>query len=216
MQKENAPLETLNEIRQMMERSSRFISLSGWSGIAAGITALAGAGLARLRISLFRQHYGLDHQDTPVTAGAEPASAALVQELVYIAAGVLVVALIAAFGFTYIRSRKAGVLIWGASARRLLWNTLLPMFAGGVMVLRLLTLNHYLMIAPTCLIFYGLALVNASRYTLGEVRYLGYLQLLLGLISLWIPDYGLLFWAAGFGILHIIYGGWMWWKHERQ
>ncbi len=44
-------LEALSDIRSMMEQSSRFISLSGLSGIFAGITALVGAGLAYLRIN---------------------------------------------------------------------------------------------------------------------------------------------------------------------
>src|SRR5881398_1011059 len=39
-------LDTLKDIKRMMERSSRFISLSGLSGIAAGVCALVGAWLA--------------------------------------------------------------------------------------------------------------------------------------------------------------------------
>ncbi len=46
MDDKTAGLETLKDIKQMMERSSRFISLSGLSGIAAGICALVGAWLA--------------------------------------------------------------------------------------------------------------------------------------------------------------------------
>jgi hypothetical protein len=76
-------------------------------------------------------------------------------------------------------------------------------------------MDHIFLIAPTCLLFYGLALINASRYTLGEIRYLGCCELILGIISLWVPGYGLIFWAAGFGVLHIIYGIIMWWKYER-
>ena len=43
---EQQPLEELQHIKRMMERSSRFISLSGLSGIAAGICAIAGAWFA--------------------------------------------------------------------------------------------------------------------------------------------------------------------------
>ncbi len=96
-----------------------------------------------------------------------------------------------------------------------MWNTLVPMVVGGIVVLRMLDLKYYLLIAPCCLLFYGLALVNGSKYTLGEVRYLGYCEIILGVFNLWIPGYGLIFWATGFGLLHIIYGTMMWWKYER-
>jgi hypothetical protein len=99
--------------------------------------------------------------------------------------------------------------------QRLTWNTLLPMIVGGLFLLRGMQLNEYRLVAPGCLIFYGLALVNASKYTLGEIRYLGYGQLALGIINLWQLSYGLYFWAAGFGLLHIIYGIVMWYRYER-
>jgi len=83
-------------------------------------------------------------------------------------------------------------------------------------ILKMLELGYYELIAPCCLIFYGLALVNGSKYTLGEVKYLGYGQVVLGIMNLWLLGYGLYFWAAGFGILHIIYGTLMWWKYERN
>lgn len=89
------------------------------------------------------------------------------------------------------------------------------MAVGGLFLLRSMELNYYNLVAPGCLVFYGLALVNASKYTLGEIRYLGYGQLILGIINLWQLSYGLYFWAAGFGILHIIYGIVMWYRHER-
>lgn len=106
--------------------------------------------------------------------------------------------------------------VWGSAARRLLWNTLLPLLVGSFCILRMLQFGYYDLVAPSSLLFYGLALVNASKYTLGEVRYLGYGQLILGIINLWMPGEGLLFWAMGFGILHIIYGALMWWKYERK
>ena len=90
------------------------------------------------------------------------------------------------------------------------------MIAGGLFIWRLTDFGLYGMVVPACLIFYGLALINASKFTLSEIRYLGYLQLLLGLISLWMIGYGLYFWAAGFGILHILYGVIMWNKYERN
>jgi hypothetical protein len=206
MEQERQGLEALKDIRNMMERSSRFISLSGWSGIAAGASALVGAALANLRIrSYYRNEYG---------SGACPHC--LLHDLLLIAVGVLFAALLGALLFTLRRSREQGLRIWGGSTRRLLWNTAIPMAAGGIFLIRLMQEGHYGYVAPGCLIFYGLALVNGSRYTLGEIRYLGYTMLVLGGINLWFPGYGLYFWALGFGVCHILYGFAMWWKYERK
>ena len=90
------------------------------------------------------------------------------------------------------------------------------MIVGGIFIYRMMDMGFYQLVAPACLLFYGLALVNASKYTLGEIRYLGYGQLLLGIWNLWSLGYGLYFWAAGFGVLHIIYGLLMWWKYEHE
>ena len=201
-------LEALQDIKRMMERSSRFISLSGWSGVSAGVSALAGAWLANREIVAFRSGRT---DGKLMNTSVEMLSV----QLIRIAVVVFIVALASAFLFTYIRSRKTGVPVWGVTAQRLMWNTLLPLATGGFVIIRLLQAGAYGMIAPCCLIFYGLALVNGSKYTLGEVRWLGYAQLILGIINLWMPGYSILFWAAGFGVLHIIYGVAMWLKYER-
>jgi len=205
-------LEALQDIKKMMERSSRFISLSGWSGVSAGIAALVGAWLARREISAFHDSLRGRRSDTDLLSSVEILSL----QLIKIAIGVFIVALVSAFFFTYLRSRKTGVPVWGVTAQRLMWNTVLPLVTGGVVIIRLLQVEHYGLVAPCCLVFYGLALVNGSKYTLGEVKWLGYAQIILGLINLWMPGYGLLFWALGFGVLHIIYGITMWMKYERR
>ena len=200
------PLETLHDIKRMMERSSRFISLSGWSGIAAGVCALAGAYAAHQRIIYFNQS-----QEGKVGG----AIAELRYDLILIAFLTFTAAFILACFFTFIRSKKDGVAIWGAAARRLMWNTFLPLAAGGFLIWHLIEISGYGLVAPSCLIFYGLALVNGSKYTMGEVRWLGYGEIILGIINLWNPGRGIFFWTLGFGVLHIIYGFAMWWKYER-
>jgi hypothetical protein len=136
--------------------------------------------------------------------------------LIQIALGVLIAALVLGFLFTYLRSRKTNTPIWGTTAKRLLINVSIPMIVGGIFLLKLIDIGNYGLVAPGCLIFYGLGLLNASKYTLAEVRYLGYAQILLGIISLHVMGNGLLFWALGFGVLHIVYGAFMWWKYERS
>lgn len=215
MDSQHPPLETLQDIKRMMERSSRFISLSGWSGISAGICALVGAWAAENRINSYIQtvyggsfgrsrRYGIDNPT------------ALYNDLFLIAAITFATAFISAFIFTWIRSRRNGTPLWDRTVQRLAWNTMLPMIVGGLVILKAMEMQYFELVAPGCLIFYGLALVNASKYTLGEIRYLGYGQLILGIINLWAVRGGLYFWAAGFGVLHILYGAIMWWRYERK
>lgn len=200
-------LETLNEIRSMMDRSSRFISLSGWSGIVAGIAALTGAWFARQKINTY-----YEGSDGMLNA----CSSCLQNDLLLIAVFVFLVAFISAMFFTYLKSRKDGVAIWGKTAKRLMWHTLLPMAAGGFLLWRMISLEQFELIAPVSLIFYGLALVNGSKYTVGEVRFLGYAIIATGIFNLWAIGYGLECWAFGFGLLHIIYGFTMWLKYEKK
>ena len=213
MYEQEHSLQELQHIKKMMERSSRFISLSGLSGIAAGVCALVGAWFANnviiksggptgeIRTRLFFEDVTL--------------SDFMGSELLRIAVLTFIAAFISAFIFTYIKSKRNNIPLWGTTAKRLLINVAVPMLAGGFYLFREIQLGHFGLIAPGCLIFYGLALVNASKYTLNEIRYLGYLQILLGIINCWFIGYGLYFWATGFGILHIVYGTWMWQKYER-
>lgn len=200
-------LETLQDIKQMMERSSRFISLSGLSGIFVGVWALIGAGLAQYKIV---QYYAYHYAKGPSEAGQ------LKNELLVIAGFVFMAALITATLFTYYKSKKQQVPLWGSAAKRLLWNTMIPMLGGAFFLWRMMTLHQYDLIASGCLIFYGLALVNGSKYTMGEVKFLGYAEIILGVLNLWLYRQGLLCWAIGFGLFHIIYGAAMWWKYDRQ
>lgn len=206
MQEVKPPIETLQDIKKMMERSSRFISLSGWSGVSAGLCALAGAVLAHEKLATYR---------SSTESVVDMTGIGLINYLVALAAVVFVAAFVSAFFFTYIRSRKNNTPIWDPVSRRLMWNVVIPLAAGGLCVLKVLQEGYYDLIGPLCLVFYGVSLLNASKYTLGEIRYLGFGQLILGIISLWTPGYGLYFWAAGFGILHILYGLIMWWRYER-
>jgi hypothetical protein len=207
--------EELQHIKRMMERSSRFISLSGFSGIAAGICALIGAWFANDVIvesggpGAFREAI---YRSIELNSLADFMSHRLFRIAVY----TFIAAFFLAFLFTWLRSRKSNTPIWGATAKRVLINVAIPMVAGGVYLFKQLQFGNYGLVAPGCLIFYGLGLVNASKYTLSEIRYLGYCQLLLGVINCWFVGYGLYFWALGFGVLHILYGIIMWWKYERN
>ena len=206
-------LETLQDIKRMMERSSRFISLSGLSGISAGICAIAGA-VAAYPYAMGRKAGRPELPAHPSAIGDELA-VIIRSPLFMIAALTFTAALLFAFLFTYLKSKREAIPVWGVTAKRLMLSVSIPIAAGGIFLLKLMETGTYSLVAPGCLLFYGLALINASRYTLTEIKFLGYSELLLALISLWFAGYGLYFWAFGFGILHIVYGAFMWLKYER-
>ncbi|HEX2533786.1 MAG TPA: hypothetical protein VHK69_08625 [Chitinophagaceae bacterium] len=210
MAENREPLDAIEDIRKLMDQSSRFISLSGWSGVAAGVCALAAAGFTALQFDCWRRG------DCEMNGYSGDGGSDIRYTLVLIAAVTFVLAFTLAFFFTYVRSRRTGVSIWGRTAKRVVINVAVPMLVGGLFILRLMEEGLFGFIAPACLLFYGLGLVNASKYTLTEIRYLGYGQLLLGVVNLWFVGYGLYFWAAGFGVLHVLYGIIMWNKYERE
>ncbi len=211
MNEQQQSLEDLQHIKKMMERSSRFISLSGLSGISAGLCALIGAWVAYPYVfgrKDFVINLNKDFQDD--------FSFITNSYLFWIAAATFVSAFISAFVFTWLKSKKDGTPIWGNTAKRLLINVSIPVAVGGLFLFRMLHYGTFGLVAPGCLIFYGLGLINASKYTLDEIRYLGYVQIILGIINLWFVGYGLYFWAMGFGVMHIAYGVYMWMKYERK
>lgn len=190
--------EDLSHIRSMMERSSRFISLSGLSGVFAGLSALIGG----LYVYQLFKINGLDYFD----GEHKLYSVDLVSELVIIALIILFFALTFGIYFTIRKSRKYNLPIWTSATKKMLFNLAVPLLVGGVFCLALLYHQIYVLIAPATLLFYGLALINAEKYTFSDIKYLGFCELLLGCISLFFLGYGLVFWIIGFGILHILYG----------
>jgi hypothetical protein len=210
MSSPDTSLETLQDIRRMMERSSRFISLSGLSGVSAGIFALTGAYIAQEWLSGYHDKYNSK-------SGYESADfRMLIWKLLLLAGIVLACSLISAFYFTWRKVKKNDVPMWGHTSKKLLINLLIPLAAGGFFVLGLLYHDEWIFVAPACLVFYGLALVNASKYTLSDIRYIGLLEIVLGIVNMFWPVYSLYFWAIGFGMLHIIYGMIMWWKYDKS
>ncbi|HMI00941.1 MAG TPA: hypothetical protein VK541_00585 [Pedobacter sp.] len=207
MSNQEEQLSALNDIRKMMDRSSRFISLSGLSGVFAGITALGGAYFADREL---RAYANRDLETAYFDMSAE-------FNLIKIAILVLIIALLGGMLFTYRQSKKKNLPIWDKTAKNLLINLAIPLIAGGLFIIALLMVhsNAYGLIAPSCLVFYGLALVNASKYTYSDIRFLGICEIILGLIAMFYIGYGLYFWAIGFGILHILYGLVMYFKYER-
>ena len=207
MTEQKEHLQAISDIRSMMERSSRFISLSGLSGIFSGIFALCGAYAAYVKLySIDRSYRTLEGQD-------------FTDVIIYLltdAAIVLILSLAVGTLLTIRNSKKKGIKTWDKTAKRLLINLGIPLTTGGLFCLVLIYHGHIGLIAPATLLFYGLALINASNFTFNDIRYLGMCEILLGLAGTLYIGYGLLFWAIGFGVLHIVYGAVMYFKYERK
>ncbi len=194
-------LEDISQIKDMMNRSSRFISLSGLSGILAGIYAITGAILTYMFL-LPKGDYVVLHSWN-------------FRMIIGVLIAVAVLSLVTAYLLTSKKARKNNEKVWDETSKRLLINFLIPLVTGGVYILIKLNSQHYGLTGSLMLIFYGLALVNASKYTIGNVKYLGYAEIILGLICAALPGYGFWFWILGFGVLHIIYGSLIYFKEEK-
>ena len=197
----------LASIRTMMERSAKFISLSGLSGVLAGVYALGGAVAA-----YFIVHYPI----SPLRYRIYSATAdQTLWKLLLVAAIVLIASVATGLFLSNKKAKKHGVSLWTPTSQRLFINLSIPLVTGGIFILIMLFSGHYGLAAPASLIFYGLALIQGSSNTYDEVRYLGFSEIAIGLISATMPGYGLQFWALGFGVLHIVYGGIMYKKYDK-
>jgi hypothetical protein len=213
MDKRNEHLENLSEIRSLMERSSRFISLSGLSGVAAGFFALLGASAVYAYLDMVPFYHKKFYYVVAQTSNKWGMD--YLQFFALVAISVLILAISSGIFFTTRKAQKKGQKIFDKSTVRLLINLIIPLIVGGVFCLTLIRYGYFGLVAPSTLVFYGLALVNGSKYTLDDIRYLGYFEIVLGLIAMNYLGFGIEFWAIGFGVLHIVYGMIMYFKYER-
>lgn len=204
MEKNEQYLNELKEIRQMMEQSSRFLSLSGLSGILIGIYALVGAYLAATVLA---------HNRFPW--GTELAADQNVSVLFVLALAILTVSLFTVMILTYRKTRKAGQKIWGKGTRLMMVNLSVPLATGGIFAAILFERGWFEILAPTMLVFYGLSLVNAAKFTRQEIYYMGLSQVVTGILALVLTNYQVILWAFGFGILHIFYGTIMHFRYDQ-
>jgi uncharacterized membrane protein HdeD (DUF308 family) len=207
----------ISSIKNIMERSTRFISLSGLSGVMAGVYALVGAGLVYLSAPEYLKQYlnPYSHytvQDVNFSGGY----VVFVAESTLIAMAVLLLSIVTGIFLTVNKAKRKGQGVWNESSRSLLKKGLLPLLTGSCFVVIALLSNQNELIVPGCLIFYGLSLASASQYTYGDVKWLGIIDIILGLLALIFPYYGFIIWALGFGVLHILYGTFMYFKYERE
>ena len=206
------PAEALVDIRRMMSRSGRFLSLSGLSGVWAGACALVAAAVAYAKVNT-RPFAGVDFYTAYYRQFQDTTS--IEAYVVTVGVVTMVVAVAGAAFFTMRRARANGYALWSSASRSLLVSMVVPLAVGGLLVVAHWKHADYGYAAALTLIFYGLALLAGARYTLDELRALGYCEIALGVAVAFAPSYGIDAWALGFGVLHIAYGILMWWRYER-
>lgn len=205
MEKQKELLEEISGIKNLMERSSTFTSISGLAGIGAGIIGLAAFIISLIKISEYPDLY-------QITVAQKKE---LVMFLLIVASLTLIVAGAVVTFFTYRKAKLKGLNIKDVSGKKLFLNLMIPLITGGIFSIILLTQGVYDLIIPLTLIFYGLALVNAGKYTFEEMSWLGIFEIIIGLIAAAFVPYSLWLWGIGFGVLNIIYGAIMYYKYER-
>lgn len=210
----NKYLDDIASIKTMMSKSSRFMSLSGLSGILAGIYALIAAGIAHYLIQGHIELFASKAQNKITNFQKIFASADLAGNLIRLFLVTLTLAVLTGIVLTIRKAKKNNEHIWDPSSKRLAAHFAIPLFAGGAFCVVLIQYGIIGLIAPATLVFYGLALVNASKFTLGDIKYLGLVNILIGLISTQFIGYGLYFWAIGFGVFHVVYGAIMYNKYD--
>ncbi|HMQ08474.1 MAG TPA: hypothetical protein PKC30_14330 [Saprospiraceae bacterium] len=198
----------LAEIRSMMERSTKVHSLSGWVGILLGTYALAGYFIAKFYLKFHPVALYEEHKDSDLHFSNSVQIAVL---------GLLIigVAILSTLYFSHRKAYKKNEKFWTPSAKRLIFNLSVPMIAGGILILIFLNQGLTGLLAPTSLLFYGLALINAAHFTYSELRILGFCQVFLGLAGYYFVPHAMEFWATGFGVFHITYGIYMHNKYEK-
>jgi hypothetical protein len=205
--KENDIYAELNSIKTLMERSTKFISLSGLSGIMAGIYALIGALIGYKLV--YTENSGLLLRDYHVN---EPT---ILWPLFLVALVVLILSISTGIWLTFRQAQKKGESFWNPVSKRLVMSMAIPLVTGGLFILILILRGYFGVIASSCLVFYGLALVAGSHYTFSDVKWLGCCEIILGLMAALFPGYGIIFWVIGFSVLHILYGSIMHFRYNQ-
>ena len=199
----NQQAEDIKAIRDMMEKSSKFLSLSGLSGIFAGFAAIGGAAFAYFY--LLKNPAATDYT--------------FKQEVLILLADALFVLLFSTgFGiyFSWKKARKNNQSLFNSVTKRAIYNLSVPLIAGGIFSFLLLWRGEIGLASASTLLFYGLALINTSKYTFDEIHYLGIIEVILGLSAAVFSHCGIFFWTVGFGFCHILYGWIMYNKYDQK
>ncbi|MDB4297787.1 hypothetical protein N9901_03450 [Flavobacteriaceae bacterium] len=200
-------LENLAEIKNLMNASSKFISLSGMSGVFAGIYALLGAYAAYDVVFDVTENFQFTR--------AKYVSVNDAYFLIFDLALVALLSIVTGVFLSIRKAKKSGSPVWNTTSKRLVINFAIPLIVGGLFIAINMFKNDLSNSASLMLLFYGLSLINGSKYTVSHIRILGFINIGIGLLCAILPSYSFWFWVLGFGIMHIVYGFYMHLKLEK-
>ncbi len=207
MDKDRDHLESITHIRSIMERSTTFVSLTGLSGVMAGLFGLLTFVLVATKLGSVTISDGIINR---IAAERD-----IQYFLAVIALSALVVTLLTALILTVRKAKKKGEAIWNSVSRRFAAHMFIPLCAGGLFTTALVLQGQYQLVCPALLLFFGLALLNAARFVQMDMFWLGLVEISLGVIAAFWYEAGLILWAVGFGVSTMIYGILMYFKYER-
>ena len=192
-----SPQDSLLYIRRTLEAAGRLSTVSGSGIFFVGIMALA-AVLANTRFT-----------GTPWDAGVRPYRALAVWAVL-----LLFSAAVTALSMAQ-KSRHTGVAFWSPVLRKALWPFSAPMALGAILSAAVFRAQNLELLPVIWLGCYGAALTAAGVMSVSPVRWMGISFLLLAASAAFLPaSAGLALLAAGFGLLHIIFGAYIHWRHD--
>ena len=209
---ENKPdySDDIKTIKKIIDESSRFLSLSVLSGLFAGFLAILAGCIAQFGILRSKSFFFNEN----LSSLSVPEITSLKIKLITDALLVLLLALAGSLYFSYRKAHRKGQKIWTPVSRRLLLSLIIPLIAGAFFIMIFYLESQWQLIVPAMLIFYGLALIGAGKFTYSEVFYLGLAELLTGFSAAIFKGSAIFFWILGFGFFNLAYGLIMYRKYE--
>jgi hypothetical protein len=180
-----------------MQQNINPFSLKRYSGILIGLYGLAVVYLINI-----------------LTSG-EQSGIELVSQLplLFLQIGVTVIALVfivISLVTLWIRAkrtvRKNDQKLWSIFTRKIRWQTLISLLIILIIIIMISNIGYFSLTTPLSLFFYGLFLLNLSRFSSIGLRYLSLAEIILAITSYFIYDKEIIFLALGFGFLPILYG----------
>lgn len=196
-------LEDISQIKNLMAESSKFLVFTtGLSGFFSGLFAILGM------IYIYVLADGDVNDIEQLTVNYRSTVAVVL--IIILALSTLVTVI-----FTRRNAKSQGQNPWNPIAKKMVFNFYTVGVLGAVYLLILFFQEKYDTIVELMLVFYGMALLNGSKYTFDQVKLLAYIQIALGLACSFFDSYDFWFWVAGFGLVNLIYGGIMYFGYGK-
>ena len=180
-----------------MEQGKSYFSLKSLSGILIGIYGLATV-------------YLIDKLTSGEGSGIEMVSQLPILFLQIGITAIAVVFIIISLFTLWIRAKRRakseGKKLWNTSNKKIRLQTLITLLVLIVVIIVIANQGYYSLVTPISLFFYGLFLLNLSRFSSKGLVFLSIGEVLLGVAAYMIYDKEIFFLALGFGLLPIIYG----------